>query len=143
MRMTEVLTGEKKVKGRKRHIVTDTAGHVLHVKVHAANIHDTVAGGEVFKEALQKHPTLKGVCADAGYRKTMEEFVRNVLKKTISISERITPGWAVLAKRWVVERTFAWLNHYRRLSKDYEIKASSAETLIIIAHSMTLLKRFS
>lgn len=141
MPMTEGLMGEKKVKGRKRHIVTDTEGHLLHVKVHAANIHDTVAGGDVFKEALAKHPTLKGVCADAGYRKPMEEFVRNVLKKTISISERITPGWAVLAKRWVVERTFAWLNQYRRLSKDYEIKTSSAETLIMIAHSMTLLNR--
>lgn len=55
---------------------------------------------------------------------TMEEFVRNVLKKTISISERITPGWAVLAKRWVVERILAWLNQYRRLSEDYEFKAS-------------------
>ena len=143
MLMTEVLMRGKKVKGRKRHIVTDTVGHVLHVKVHAANVHDTVAGGEVFKAALEKHPTLKGVCADAGYRKTMEEFVRNVLKKTISISERITPGWAVLAKRWVVERTFAWLNHYRRLSKDYEIKTNSAETLIMIAHSMTLLNRLS
>jgi len=81
MPMTEGLMGEKKVKGRKRHIVTDTEGHLLHVKVHAANIHDTVAGGDVFKEALAKHPTLKGVCADAGYRKTMEEFVRNVLKR--------------------------------------------------------------
>lgn len=141
MLMTEALMGGKKVKGRKRHIVTDTEGRLLHVKVHAANIHDTVAGGKVFEAAIRKHPTLKGVCADAGYRKTMEEFVRNVLKKTISISERITPGWAVLAKRWVVERTFAWLNHYRRLSKDYEIKTTSAETLIMIAHSRTLLKR--
>ena len=135
--------GEKKVKGRKRHIVTDTQGHLLHVTVHAANIHDTVAGGNVFKRALQKYPTLKGVCADAGYRKTMEAFVRTVLKKTILISQRITPGWAVLAKRWVVERTFAWLNHFRRLSKDYEINTNSAETLIIIAHSMTLLKRLA
>ena len=131
--------GGKKVKGQKRHIVTDTQGHLLHVKVHAVNIHDTVAGGPVFKATLEKYPTLKGVCADAGYRKTMEKFVRNVLKKTISISERITPGWAVLAKRWVVERPFAWLNHYRRLSKDYEIKTSSAEAIICIAHSMTLL----
>jgi len=135
------LTGGKKVKGRKRHIVTDTQGHLLHVKVHAANTHDTVAGCGVFEEALQKYPTLKGVCADAGYRKTMEEFVEKVLKKTIQISERITPGWAVLAKRWIVERTFAWLNHFRRLSKDYEIAVKSAENIIMIAHSMILLKR--
>lgn len=135
--------GGKKVKGRKRHIVTDTQGHLLHVKVHAANTHDTVAGGEVFKEALKKYPTLKGVCADAGYRKTMEEFVTKVLEKTIEISQRITPGWAVLAKRWVVERTFAWLNHFRRLSKDYEISTKTAETFVMIAHSMILIKRLA
>ena len=58
-----------------------------------------------------------GVCADAGYRKTMENFVKDTLKKTIEISERITPGWAILAKRWIVERTFAWLNHFRRQAK--------------------------
>ena len=133
--------GGKKIKGRKRHIVTDTQGHLLHVKVHAANIHDTKAGCEVFEEALKKYPSLQGVCADAGYRKTMEDFVAKVLKKTIEISARITPGWAVLAKRWVVERTFAWLNHFRRLSKDYEIAISSAENMVFIAHSIILLKR--
>ncbi len=133
--------GGKKVKGHKRHIVTDTQGHLLHVKVHAANIHDTVSGCEVFQEALEKYPSLKGVCADAGYRKTMEEFVTKILQKSIEISARIQPGWAVLAKRWVVERTFAWLNHFRRLAKDYEIAIKSAENFIMIAHSMILLKR--
>jgi len=132
---------EKKIKGRKRHIVTDTQGHLLHVKVHAANTHDTVAGCTVFEEALKKYPTLQGVCADAGYRKTLEEYVRNVLKKTVEISERIKPGWAILPKRWVVERTFAWLNPFRRLAKDFEIAISSAENNVMIAHSMILIKR--
>ncbi|MDR2539420.1 MAG: hypothetical protein LBC45_02225 [Chlamydiales bacterium] len=49
----------------------------LHIKVHAANIHDTVAGCKVFEEALKKYPTLQGVCADSGYRKTLERFVQN------------------------------------------------------------------
>ena len=132
---------EKKIKGRKRHIVTDTQGHILHVKVHEANSHDTVSGCEVFKETAVKYPSLEGVCADAGYRKTMEEFVENVMQKTIEISARISKEWAVLAKRWVVERTFGWLNHFRRLSKDYEITVKSAEITVIIAHSMLLLKR--
>ena len=131
----------KKIKGRKRHIVTDTQGHLLHVKVHAANIHDTVAGCDVFKAACEKYSSLQGVCADAGYRKTMENFVKDTLKKTIEISARIAPGWAILAKRWIVERTFAWLNHFRRLSKDYEIAVKSAENLVMIAHSMVLIKR--
>lgn len=135
--------GGKKVKGRKRHIVTDTGGHLLHVKIHAANIHDTVSGCHIFEAALEKYPSLKGGCADAGYRKTMEEFVTKVLEKTIEISARITPGWAILAKRWVVERTFAWLNHFRRLSKDYEISTKTAENFVMIAHSMILIKRLA
>lgn len=135
--------GGKKVKGRKRHIVTDTQGHLLHVEVHAANTHDTTAGGSVFQKALEEYPTLQGVCADAGYRGTTVEFVSSVLNKTIEISKRITSEWAVLAKRWVVERTFAWLNGFRRLSKDYEITLSAAESYIMIAHSMILLRRFA
>ena len=135
--------GGKKVKGRKRHIVTDTQGHLLHVKVHAANIHDTVAGCGVFDEAVEKYPSLQGVCADAGYRKTFEEFVQKVLKKTVGISARITPGWAILAKRWVVERTFAWLNHFRRLAKDYEIGVQSDANNVMIAHSMLLIRRLA
>ena len=97
------------------------------MKVHAANIHDTVAGCNVFQKALEKYPSLKGVCADAGYRKTMEEFVRQILEKSIEISERISEKWAILPKRWVVERTFGWLNGYRRLAKDFEISTASAE----------------
>lgn len=135
--------GGKKVKGRKRHIVTDTLGHLLHVRVHAANTHDTVGGCPVFEEALEKYPTLEGVCADAGYRKTMEAFVETVLNKTIEISERISEKWTILPKRWVVERTFSWLNGYRRLAKDFEISTSSAENYVMIAHSMLLLNRIT
>lgn len=135
--------GGKKIKGRKRHIVTDTQGHLLHVKVHAANIHDTVSGCKVFQEAMKKYPTVKGVCADVGYRKTFENFIRFVLQKTVEISARITQGWAILAKRWVVERTFAWLNHFRRLSKDYEISTNTAENFVMIAHSIILIKRLA
>ena len=124
----------EKVKGRKRHSVTDTQGHFFHVKVHAANIHDTDAGCKVFEEAPQKYPTLKGVCADAGYRKTMEAFVRRVYKKIIEISARITPGWAIFAKRWVVEYTFAWLNGYRRLAKDFETLTYSAENFVMVTY---------
>ena len=72
--------------------------------------------------------------------KTMEEFVKTILGKTIEISELIKPGWVILAKRWVVERTFAWLNHFRRLAKDYEITTTASENYIMIAHSMILLK---
>jgi len=79
---------ENKIKGRKGHIVTDSQGHLLEITVHATNIHDTVAGCEVFRRALKKYPTIKGICADAGYRKTMKVFVEQVLKKTIVTTQR-------------------------------------------------------
>lgn len=117
-------------------------GNLLTVVVHAANIHDTVAGGAVFEKALWKYPSIKGVCADAGYRKTFEDAV-TALNRTVDISERIkASGWQILPKRWRVERTFAWMNHSRRLSKDYEITTKSAENMTMISHITTLLKRF-
>ena len=116
-------------------------GNLLKVNVHAANIHDTKAGGEVFKAALVKYPTIEGVCADAGYRKTFEITVSELGRKD-DISARIKPEWEVLPKRWRVERTFAWMNHSRRLSKDFEITTKSEENMVIISHLHTLLKRY-
>jgi transposase len=73
----------------------------------------------------------------------MEECVEKVLRKNIEIPERIAPGWAILAKRWDVGRTFAWLNPLRRLSKDYEMTINSAENNVMIANSMILIKRLT
>jgi putative transposase len=135
------IDGGKKVKGRKRHIVTDKPGHLLNVKVHAANIHDTVSGGDVFKGALVKYSTIEGCCADEGYRKTFENIVLS-LGKTVKITEKIKPKeWSVLPQRWVVERTFAWANNSRRLSKDYEITTASEEAFFMISHLHTLIRR--
>jgi len=118
-------------------------GNLLFVKVHAANIHDTVSGEAVFVGALNKYPSIKGACVDAGYRKTFENAVK-VLGKTVDISEKIKPKeWAVLPKRWIVERTLAWINHSRRLSKDYEISVASEESLVCISHSATLFRRLA
>jgi transposase len=118
-------------------------GNLLFVKVHAANIHDTVSGSAVFSGALAKYPSIKGVCADAGYRKTFENAVK-ALGKTVTISEKIKPKqWAVLPKRWIVERTLSWLGHSRRLAKDFEISVDSEETMVMISHTATLLNRFS
>ena len=137
------MTAGKKVKGRKRHIVTDTLGHLLHVKVHAANEHDTMAGCFVFEEALEKYPSLLGVCADAGYRGTFVDYVQLFLTSLVEIVERLPAGWTVLPKRWIVERTLAWLNPFRRLSKDYEITTTSEEAFVTLAHARLLLRRLS
>ncbi len=123
----------KKVKGHKRHIVVDILGNLLHVSVHAANCSDTVAGGPVMARAAEKHPSIEAFSGDAGYRGTAVKFVDETLGLVLHISTKIKDGWAVLPKRWVVERTFAWLGRFRRLSKDFEILTGTAENMIRIA----------
>ena len=132
---------EKKVKGRKRHIVTDIMGNMLNIGVHAANIHDTKSGGAIFEVAKQKYSTIEGACADEGYRKSFEEDMAKIGVR-VDISARIKPEWEILPKRWIVERTFAWLNNSRRLSKDYEITTCSAKNMVLISHFHTLLRRY-
>jgi putative transposase len=132
---------EKKIKGRKRHVATDAQGNILHIKVHAANIHDTIAGVPFLQETFNRHPSLLHVSADSGYRGTTENYVKEIAGKAIEISKKALSGWTVLKKRWVVERTFGWLNGSRRLAKDYEICAKSSENFIRIAHTFLLLRR--
>ena len=135
------IDGGKKIKGRKRHIVVDTCGNILSVCVHAANIHDTKSGGNVFEKAKKKYRSIKGVCGDAGYRKTFVNFAKNLVG-TVEIVEKGEKGWVALPKRWIVERTISWLSHSRRLSKDYEVLTKSAESMVMISHLATLLRRF-
>jgi len=133
--------GGKKVKGRKRHIITDTMGNILAVLVHAANIHDTKIGIYPAKKAYDKYPTIKRFCGDEGYRKTFVNDIWEWLGLGVDISKRIKPTFEVLPVRWIVERTLAWIANSRRLSKDYEIRSAIAENMIFISHSHTLLKR--
>jgi putative transposase len=117
-------------------------GHLLAVTVHAANIHDTVGGKDVYDRAIKSYPTIKGICGDMGYRGT---FVKHVTEtnRTCDITERIKPKeWEITPKRWIVERSFAWASHSRRLSKDYEIKRSSEIAWLTISHCHTILKRY-
>ena len=118
-------------------------GNLLSVNVHAANIHDTKGGVYTFEKALYRYPTIQAGCADGGYRgtfkNTFEEF--HNIRIDISMQIKEQKGFQVLPKRWIVERTLAWLNFSRRLSKDYEISCRSSEAMIMISHSHTLLKR--
>jgi len=135
------IDGGKKTKGRKRHIVTDTMGNLLAITVHAANIHDTVIGLVPAMQAYDYYPTIKKFCGDEGYRKTFENEISEELGLGVDISKRIDPKFAVIPKRWVVERTFGWLGNSRRLSKDYEIRTYYSEAIIQISHLHTLIKR--
>ena len=135
------MTGEK-AKGRKRHIVVDVMGNLLGIVVHAANIHDTKSGILVAKPTCEKYPSIEKLCADGGYRGTFVLEMKNEFNMDVDISEKIKPHeWEKLPWRWVVERTFSWLNHSRRLSKDYEILKDSAAAMVKLSHIHTLLKR--
>jgi putative transposase len=135
------IDGGKKVKGRKRHIVVDTLGNLIAVIVHAANVHDTVSGCDVLEAAAKKHASLKAFSGDAGYRGTAVKFVEDTLALKLHISERIKDTFAVLPIRWIVERTFAWLGNYRRLSKDYEKLTLTAENMVRIAMLRIMITR--
>lgn len=136
----------KKVKGRKRHIVVDTVGNLLEVVVHAANIQDRDGAKLVFhKLAESTKQALEKIWADGGYRGQLIDWVHEHLDIILEIVER-DPGlkyFQLLPRRWVVERTFAWLGRYRRLSKDYEKCTRSSEGMIYLASIHTMLKRLA
>ena len=117
-------------------------GNLLSVVVHAANIHDTKSGIFAAREAFQRYSTIQKFCGDEGYRKSFEEAVFLELGLSVDISARIKPEWEVLPKRWIVERTLGWLGHSRRLSKDFEFRTDSAESMVRISHLHTLLRRW-
>lgn len=101
--------------------------------VHAANGADTVEGCVLADLAMANAPRAEAICGDAGYRGTFERYVAQQWEIPVHISQRITDGFAVLPKRWIVERTFAWGNGQRRLSKDYEKNPLSSEAMIHIS----------
>jgi putative transposase len=100
--------------------------------VHAANHADTKEGCVLAKAMAEKLPRLEAFCVDEGYRGTFVETIQQSLGKVVHISKKIKDQFAVIPKRWVVERTFSWLGGHRRLSKDYEKTTSSSEAFIWI-----------
>jgi transposase len=132
--------GGKKVKGRKRHILVDTIGNLLGVVVHAGNIHDIKAGILVVNKVMKIYPSIQAISADAGYRKTFEKDVLDNYDIPVDISTKINGEWKIIPKRWIVERNFAWMNNFRRLTKDFEITVKSAESFVKIAHIAQMLR---
>ena len=127
------IDGGKRVKGHKRHAIVDVLGNLLHVNVHAANLSDTKSACPILDRCKEKYPSIQAFSGDAGYRGTAVKFVSETLGIALHISMRIKDGWAVLPKRWVVERIFAWLNNFRRLAKDFEKLTGTSENVIRIA----------
>jgi putative transposase len=122
------------VNGRKRHLVVDTLGLILMVVVHAADVQDRDGAKLVFRKLRGLYPRLKRIWADGGYAGKLIDWTKRVGRWTLEIVKRSDKvvGFAVLPKRWIVERTFGWIGRYRRMSKDYEMLIPSSEAMILI-----------
>ena len=130
--------GGKKVKGRKAHIMTDTTGLLLSVVVHPADVQDRDGIGLVCEGIEERCPLLDIVYVDSGYAGPRAAGACPV---DLVVVKRTAPGFVVLAKRWIVERTFAWFTFHRRLVKDYEGYAATVETFIWLAMIRLMLRR--
>ncbi|MEH2319572.1 IS5 family transposase [Nostoc sp.] len=135
----------KKINGRKRHILVDTMGLLLMVVVHAASIQDRDGAKLVLDKIQYSFPKLHLIWADAGYAGKLVDWVRYFIGCAMEIVKRSddTSGFKVLPRRWVVERTLAWLGRYRRLSKDYEYHPQTSETMIYAAMTHLMLRRLA
>lgn len=138
------VDGGKKVKGRKRHIAVDTRGLLLAVVITAANVSDGRAAPELMDRALQNCGTrVRYVCGDCRYNdKVFDQWLACHPRIRLEIiSREPDSGFVVLRKRWIVERTFAWLLCYRRLSRDYERTVLSGEAFVKTAAIRLMLRR--
>jgi putative transposase len=135
----------KKVKGRKRHLVVDTLGTVLGVWVTPASVQDPVAAPEVLTQAKAKSPRLTLIWGDGRYKGPTVTRAAQALDLTVAVvaPPKGQKGFHVQAKRWIIERTFAWLNRYRRLARDWEAASWSATAFIYIAISNVVARRLA
>jgi putative transposase len=126
-------------------LLVDTLGLIISVVVHAASVQDRDGAKKVIEKARFGCPRLKKVWADGGYAGQLEAWVESFAGCVLEIVNRGATqiGFEVLPHRWVVERTFAWLNRNRRLSKDYEVLPRTSECMIYIAMINLMLHRLA
>jgi len=138
--------GGKKITGRKRHIVVDTLGLLMVVFVHQADLQDYEGGLLVLHRIQKKFRRLVVVFGDSAYGKcALPEWLKQtcgVILQTV-LRPVHAKGFVVLPKRWIVERTFGWMNRHRRLSKDYERLTENSETVMYIAMIDLMSKRLA
>jgi transposase len=153
--------GGKKVKGRKRHLLVDTQGLVLTVKVHDADIADR-DGARLVLDGMTTHfPRITKLWVDSGYNGRFRTWAADNLSWNIELVKHwwhgsrgrivmpdvepapLPSGFPVLPRRWVVERTFACLGHNRRLSKDYERLPATSETFVYMAMTRLMVRRLA
>lgn len=156
--------GAKKLSGRKRHVLVDTQGLVLRAKVHTAALQDRAAVPLLLEGGAEQFPRLQHVWVDQGYTGSGRAWIEDQLGWSVAVvghPRKPSGVWAplgavidwealrpkgfrgVLPRRWVVERTFAWFGHSRRLSKDYERLCETSEALIALTMTRIMLRRLA
>ncbi|MGW3078620.1 IS5 family transposase [Kitasatospora sp. NPDC001132] len=135
----------KRVNGRKRHIVVDTLGLLLVVMVTAASATDRESGQRLLARLRERHWRITLVWADGGYTGRLVDLARDAWRVALTVIKRSgdTAGFVVLPKRWLVERTFAWLVRSRRLVRDYETRTDTSEAMIRWSMSMVMSRRLA
>ena len=165
--------GGKKVRGRKRHLLVDTEGLVVEARVHSAKVPDQDGIRRLLEPARSRLPRLSYLWVDAGYRGKGKEWVERALDVEVEVVNRspkpppekvlrvwarewfkegrkmdrnklpTRPGFERLPRRWVAERTFAWISHNRRMAKDYERLCSAGEAFIHVAMTRLMVNRLA
>lgn len=131
----------KKIKGRKRHLLTDTEGLLLDVKVHSAGIQDRDGAKVLLHHAQSTLESITKIFADGGYAGKLIPWVQKKLNVTLEIVKRSElHTFVVLPIRWIIERTNAWISKARRLAKDYEKKTLNQESMIYVRMIQLMLK---
>jgi putative transposase len=136
----------KKITGRKRHVAVDTLGLVMMVVVHSASLQDHDGACLVLSRMKERFGRLKLVFADSAYgRNGLPEWVKQQFRWTLQTVLRPVgvKGFVVLPKRWIVERTFAWLARYRRTTRDYEKTTISSEAFVHLAMIRLMARRLA
>ena len=132
----------KKIKGRKRHAMVDTDGRALKRQAHSAAIQDRDRAGPLLQASRARWPFIVLGYADSGYSDPRVANANSIRIEVVRKSDNQV-GFAVIARRWVVERFFAWINQNRRLAKDFEATVESVEAFLYAAASVLLLRRLA
>jgi putative transposase len=137
------VDGNKKIKGRKRHLVVDTMGNVVSNIVHPANIHDSKGADLTVKNLNDNIHGVIIIYADCGYRGQLIETLKKKYNYELKISPKIKDEsqGKVSPKRWIIERTFSWFENFRRLSKDFEYLLETSQPMIYLASIKLLLNK--
>jgi transposase len=140
---TSGFDGGKKIKGRKRHIAVDSNGWLLAVLVTAASVQDRDGGHRLVALLRERFSTITLVWADGGYAGRLVAWAAAVLAVTVTVVKRSDNlhGFVVLPRRWVVERSFGWLNRHRRLVRDYERLPEHHEAMVLWATTMIMTRQ--